>query len=331
MKVFVTGVAGFLGSHVAEAMWEEGHYVVGCDDLSGGELGNIPGSCEFRERRCQDLGLSDFNGVDLVYHCAALAHEGFSVFSPKLITESVFGASVAVFSAAIAAGVKRIVYCSSMSRYGSNQAPFVENMVPRPQDPYAIAKVAAEQVLRNLCEVHGVEYSIAVPHNIVGPRQKYDDPFRNVAAIMVNLMLQERQPYIYGDGEQERCFSDVRDVVPCLLKMGLEDAAAGEVINIGPDEEFVTINELARVLATIIAPGVKPIYVGGRPQEVKEATCSSDKARRLLGYKTMHSLQDTLMSLVDWVDENGVRSFQYHLPIEIMNERVPSTWKEELF
>jgi UDP-glucose 4-epimerase len=132
-----------------------------------------------------------------------------------------------------------------MARYGTNEVPFREEYDPRPQDPYGISKVAAEHMLRNLCEVHGVEYVIAVPHNIIGPRQKFDDPYRNVASIMINLMLQDRQPIIYSDGEQKRCFSFVEDCLGCLVEMLDRPDVVGEVINIEPDEEFITINHLS--------------------------------------------------------------------------------------
>ena len=110
-------------------------------------------------------------GCDLVYHTAATAYEGLSVFSPHLITQNIVTGSVSLFSAAIQNKVKRIIFCSSMARYGTNKIPFEETFDPKPQDPYGIAKVAAENILKNLCETHGVEYTIAVPHNIIGPRQ----------------------------------------------------------------------------------------------------------------------------------------------------------------
>ena len=120
-----------------------------------------------------------------------------SVFSPYEITKNNYLASVSIFSAAINEKVKRIIFCSSMARYGGQQTPFTEDMKPNPVDPYAISKVAAENVLINLCELNNVEYVIAVPHNIIGPRQRYDDPFRNVVSIMLNRMLQGKAPIIY--------------------------------------------------------------------------------------------------------------------------------------
>lgn len=329
MNIMVTGVAGFLGSHIAEAFLPE-HTVAGMDNLMGGDIENVPQDVAFFVEDCQNLGPDDFRGIDVVYHCAALAHEGLSVFSPHTITNSIFGASVATFSAAAAAGVKRIVFCSSMARYGDGWPPFRESHAPKPKDPYGIAKVAAEEVLKVLSEVHGFEYVIAVPHNIIGPRQKYDDPYRNVAAIMANLMLQGRAPFIYGDGRQKRCFSDIRDLIDGFVQLGTGDFH-GEVINMGPDEEFVTINELAMRLDEIIWLQKPPIYLPDRPQEVKYAVCSSDKARRLLGYETKYTLEETLASIVGWIMGRGTKEFQYHLPIEIPSDKCPVTWAEKRF
>src|SRR5579864_553434 len=333
MKVLITGVAGFLGSHLADAMLKDGHTVVGIDNMIGGEEDNIPTGVDCRVMDCQWLveRPSIMKDVDLVYHCAALAYEGLSVFSPYTVVESIVGASAAVFSAAIQANVKRIVHCSSMARYGAGQPPFEEWHLTYPQDPYGIAKVAAEKILVNLCETHKTEYVIAVPHNIVGPRQKYDDPYRNVASIFINLMLHGRQPYIYGDGNQKRCFSFISDDVAPLKQMALDDACKGQIINIGPDDEFVTINELAETIAKLLGFKLEIAYTRGRPQEVYLANCSADKARKLLGYKPRVSLEDGLRQMIDYIRTRGPRPFKYHLDLEINNEKTPDTWSKRLF
>ena len=247
-------------------------------------------------------------GCDLVYHTAATAYEGLSVFSPHLITQNIVTGSVSLFSAAIENKVKRIVYCSSMARYGTNKIPFKEEYTPSPQDPYGIAKVAAENILRNLCEVHNIEYVIAVPHNIIGPRQKYDDPYRNVASIMINLMLQNRQPYIYGDGKQKRCFSYIDDDLYCLKEMATNKEVKNQIINIGPDEEFISINDLAEKIANQLTFNLNPNYVKGRPQEVIEATCSANKARRLLNYNTKTKLDEALRQMIEFIRKKGLKS-----------------------
>lgn len=334
MKIFITGVAGFLGSHLAERMLELGHDVGGCDDLSGGYYDNIPDGTEFYQQDCGDLNAMTelLKEVDVVYHCACAAYDGLSVFSPAHICRNTFQNTACVASAAVAQGVKRFVYCSSMSRYGRQEStPFTEDMTAKPVTPYGISKVAAENLLQCLSGVHGMEVVIAVPHNIIGPRQKYDDPFRNVASIMINRMLQGKRPIIYGDGEQKRCFSFVQDCVSCLEKMAFQDNAAGQVINIGPDEEFVTINELGRTIADLIGINFDPLYVKERPLEVKLATCSANKARELLGYQTTCSLRQGLQTMIGHIMEKGTKEFDYDLHLEISNGRTPKTWVNKMF
>jgi UDP-glucose 4-epimerase len=327
MKIYVTGIAGFLGSHIAEAMAVE-HEVTGCDNLSAGEEAHVPPEIEWAIADCCDYeGMrAELVGMDVVYHAAAHPHEGLSVFSPRVIGESIYGASVSVFSAAIAAGVKRIVFCSSMSRYGDNPLPFEESQATNPKDPYAVAKVASEDTLRCLARAHGIEYVIAVPHNIVGPRQKYDDPFRNVAAIMANRMLSGLQPIVYGDGLQTRCFSDVRDVISVLTSLATRPGISGEVYNVGPDEEVVTIEQLGRLIAKAVGVDWKPLRLPERPCEVKHAHCSSDKIRREFGYATGYSLEETIESLVSYISARGPKPFDYYLPVEIVTDKTPKFW-----
>jgi len=332
MRVFVTGIAGFIGSHLAERLLEMGHEVVGCDSLIGGELVNVPPDAEFYQYDCRDFNAMArvMRACELVYHCAATAYEGLSVFSPAMVMDNIVTGSVAVFSAAIADGARRIVFLSSMARYGANAVPFLEEFEPRPQDPYGIAKVAAERALANLSKVHGIEHSVAVPHNIIGARQKFDDPYRNVASIMANLMLQDRSPFIYGDGEQTRCFSHVEDCLSCLLVLGLSDRGLGEVINIGPDEGFVSINSLFRRLKDLTSYEGQAIHLRDRPQEVRDAWCGSDKARTILGYRTTRQLDDGLRDIVCHIRTLGPRKFRYHLDLEIRTERTPRTWADRL-
>lgn len=330
--VVVTGVAGFLGSHIAEAYLAKGWQVRGIDNLLGGSLENVPEGVEFNNLDLDNLESITpvFVGADLVIHSACTAYEGLSVFSPSLVVRNTIQISVNAITATIRAGVPKFVYMSSMARYGDNLGHvFDELLQPKPQDPYGIAKLSAEHLLTNLAEVHKVDLVILVPHNIVGARQKFDDPFRNVASIMANRMLQEKQPIIYGDGSQQRCFSFIEDVIaPIMTACELPDAV-GQIINIGPDESPITILNLAERLAEIIGFELQPIFMPGRPQEVAVALCSSDKARKLLGYKTTVTLDEGLSDLVDWVRPR-VKEFEYHLPIEIDSDLTPKTWTQKL-
>jgi len=298
----------------------------------GGYLDNVPGGALFHHIDCNDFAplAALLKDVDIVYHCAATAYEGLSVFSPHLVTRNVVTATSGVVSAAAAKGVKRFVLCSSMARYGTNKVPFTEDMVPAPQDPYGIAKWCAERLLANIAETHGMEWVVAVPHNIIGPRQRYDDPYRNVAAIFINLMLQGRQPFIYGDGNQRRCFSFVSDVVDPLLRMATDNRCVHEVINIGPDDEFVTINELAATIARLLDFELQPNRIESRPQEVFFANCCADKARRLLDYQPKVTLEEGLAVMIDWIKSRGPRPFIHNLELEIDGPLAPKTWSKKI-
>ena len=330
-KILITGVAGFLGSHLAEKLHDLGHQIVGIDNMMGGYEDNVYEKIEFHKMDCCDLLKVQkiMKDVDIVYHCAATAHEGLSVFSPYEITKNNYLASVSIFTAAINNKVKRIVYCSSMARYGNSKTPFTEDMEPNPIDPYAISKVASEKVLANLCEINNIEYVIAVPHNIIGPRQRYDDPFRNVVSIMLNRMMQKKAPIIYGDGEQKRCFSYIDDCISCLIPMMDQKNLHREIINIGPDEEFVTVNYVAELCSNISGFNAEPIHKKDRPQEVKHALCSADKARKLLNYKTPTSLKDGIIKTYEYIKKRGTKDFDYNINLEIINDLTPETWKKK--
>ena len=330
-RVLVTGAAGFLGSHLCEKLRNLNYEVIGIDNMSGGNLENVPNDVKFHKIDCCDLKKINtiMKNIDIVYHCAATAHEGLSVFSPVQISKNNYMATVTVVSAAINNKVKRIIYCSSMARYGDQPTPFTEDMTPKPVDPYGISKVAGEDVLKNLCNLNNIEWVIVVPHNIIGPRQKYDDPFRNVVSIMINRILQNKSPIIYGDGEQKRCFSYIDDCIYCLLALIDNKNVAGEIINIGPDEEFVTINKVAEICSNVTGSNLKPEYHPDRPKEVKIATCSADKARKLLNYKTTTDLHTGIKKTYEFIKNKGPKKFDYHVDLEIVNDLTPKVWVEK--
>lgn len=332
MKIFITGIGGFLGSHLADRMLSLGYEVSGNDNLIGGYKSNIPKGVTFYEIDCCDnvAMAKAIEGSDIVFHAAATAHEGLSVFSPDFITRNIFQASVSTISAAIQCNVKRFVYCTSMARYGAQELPFRETQTPAPVDPYGIAKVAGEEVLKVLCDTHGMEWNIAVPHNIVGPRQRYDDPFRNVMSIMINRNLQGKPAIIYGDGLQTRCFSYVDDCIDCLEKLALDPDIKYEIINIGPDEGTITVKEMAALVAEECDFVGEAIHMPDRPREVKHAMCSSDKARRLLNYDTKTNLRIAIQETVKYIKEHGAKEFDYSYPLEIISDKTPATWKDRL-
>jgi UDP-glucose 4-epimerase len=332
MKIFITGIAGFLGSHLADRMLELGHEVSGNDTLIGGYVQNVPENVEFFQIDCCNLEdmTAAMAGSDVVIHAAATAHEGLSVFSPDFITKNIFQASVSTISAAIQNKVKRFVYCSSMARYGNINIPFHEYDAPKPTDPYGVAKLAGEEVLKILCDTHGMEWNVAVPHNIVGSRQKYDDPFRNVMSIMINRILLGKAPIVYGDGLQTRCFSHVDDCVFCLEKLALDPNIVGEVVNIGPDQGVITIKDLAEIVSEELNFNEPPIFLPDRPREVKHASCSAQKAIDLLGYNQTVDVRRCVRETIEYIKELGAKEFDYSYPLEIVTENTPTTWKDRI-
>lgn len=336
-RVFITGINGFLGSYLSDALRSIGHETDGNDNDSCSSAGYNHHVID-----CRDFtGMKKFlTGYDILIHCAALAHEGMSNFSPSFITKNIYEASVSTFSAAIATGVKRIIFMSSMARYGDGcwlddyygdpsfcGPPFREDYQTNPIDPYGIAKVAAEQTLIALCKLHNVEYVIAVPHNIIGPRQRYCDPYRNVASIMINRALQKKPIIAYGDGMQKRCFSPIEDCLDSLVKM-IDAPISGEVINIGPDGGEITVLDLAKKIINLTLSTAGIEHVPARPNEVREAYCSSDKARKLLGFSPKNDLNNCLAEMVLYIKEHGTKPFEYNFPLEI-TKGAPDTWVKQ--
>ena len=326
MNILITGVAGLVGSNVAKSLYNEN--VIGVDNLSGGYKDNVPDSVKFIKKDCMDITEDDIFEVDTVFHAACTPYEGLSVFSPHTITQNTYGISTKLLVASANAGVKKFIFTSSMARYGTqDQIPFTESMTPKPQDPYGIAKYAFEQTLSQLSDVYGFEYTILVPHNIVGPGQVYTDPYRNVAGIMINRMLQGKQPIIYGDGSQMRSFSDIRDIIDPIKKV-IYGNLNREVINIGPDENYISIIELASMIAKELNFKLDPIFLEDRPKEVRFANCSADKSKKLLGYEQKISLSKTIKDMIDWVSTRGTQPFNFNLPIEVVNKSTPKTWTD---
>ncbi len=333
MKIFITGIAGFLGGHIAENLLEKGYEVSGCDNLIGGYIDNVPEQAEFFQVDAIYLNQMKkmTKDIDVIIHTACTAYEGLSVFSPYLVGQNTYQISMSTFTAAAQNNVGKVINCSSMARYGQQEkSPFTEDMLPMPQDPYGIAKLASEETLKVLSEVHDFDFVNLVPHNIIGPRQKYDDPYRNVVSIMINRILQNKPPIIYGDGEQIRCFSDIDDVVNPLINSIFNEQAVGETINVGPDEDAISIKNLAFKILKVLNSNLEPIFVPERPQEVKLAHCSADKARKLLDYQTSTTLDKSIEKIADWIIEKGSKQFRYHLDIEILNDMTPNTWKDKL-
>ena len=222
MKVFITGIGGLLGSNLARFCINKGNEVAGVDNFIGGIQSNVPEKAKLHNFDIRDLDSlkKAMKGTDVVFHAAALPYEGLSVFSPMITVDSIVTNTLSVASACIHHNVNMLINCSSMARYGKvNTPPFDESMPCTPVDPYGLAKLQAEQQLKLLHELHGLKYVTVVPHNVIGVGQRYNDPFRNVAAIMINRVLQGKKIIVYGDGSQKRSFSNVLDCVKAVYRL----------------------------------------------------------------------------------------------------------------
>lgn len=339
-SILITGSAGLIGSHLASAFCNLNYNVVGVDSLIGGYESNMPKCANFKFYNTDILDnfkLSDIikaNNCKYIIHCAALAHEGLSVFSPKTIVENIYAGTASVCSAGISNGIKLFINTSSMARYGNLVPPFYESQTPAPVDPYGLAKLHAEQHLKLMSSIYSFKVITMVPHNVCGPHQCYSDPFRNVMSIFANQLKRNNSIYIYGDGTQKRSFSHVADCVDAYLTVfnNYSNIANNEVFNIGPsDGTEITISELANRVSKYFNSEKSIIYMPPRPREVKHAWVSTEKAQKSLNYKTNYNTDDVIRDTVLWMKNQPNRDFNYHLPLEIVNDTTPITWVDRLF
>jgi len=336
-RIFITGIGGLLGSTLAGHLQMQGEYdIAGCDTFIGGIESNVPDNIEL-----YNIDILNYNELknimgkaDAVFHTAALPYEGLSVFSPKITVESIVSGTVSVASACLHNNVRLLINCSSMARYGAQIPPFTEDMPTAPEDPYGLAKVQAEEHLALLNKLHGLNYVTLVPHNVIGVGQRYYDPFRNVLGIMINRCLQGKPIVIYGDGQQKRSFSNVGDCIRAVSTMIKSHRnICGQVYNIGPDNNEITIKDLAGKVGHFCEKYPQFEFYPDRPAEVKNAYCSSNKIMTEFNYNIQIGLDDTIKQMIKWIKKHGGekgKKFEYHLDLEFIKENTPKTWTEKL-
>ena len=332
-KVFITGIAGLLGSSFARYLINQGGYeVVGIDNGIGGIDSNVPEKAIYIKGDILDIELlkEHMEGADTVFHTASLPYEGLSVFSPTITATSIVSGTLAVAMAALHCKVRLFINCSSMARYGDQVPPFTEDMPTKPVDPYGLAKVQAEEHLKLLSDIHGLHYVTVVPHNVIGVGQRYFDPFRNVVGIMINRVCQGKSIIVYGDGEQKRSFSNVLDCIKAVEQiMNSAKDIGQQIYNIGPDDNEISIKQLAYRIGhhAEVYPALQ--HFPDRPNEVKNAYCSSAKISAEFNYKAAISADQTIKEMVEWIKPR-VRDFEYHLPLELITDKTPKTWTDKL-
>ena len=326
--ILVTGGAGFIGSHVAEALVNRGHSVVVLDDLSGGFTDNLVAGVTCVQGSITDVQLVnelfEQTHFDYVYHLAAYAAEGLSHFIKRFnYTNNLIG-SVNLINAAVNSGVKCFVFTSSIAVYGTSpELPMTEATYPHPEDPYGIAKLAVEQELKVCKEMFDLDYIVFRPHNVYGERQNIGDKYRNVVGIFMNQILQNKPMTIFGDGAQSRAFSYIGDVAPILAEAIDTPAAYNQIFNIGADQPY-TVNELAEAVAC--AMGVAPnILRTPARNEVVSAYSSHEKLARVFGERQTFSLEDGLQRTAAWVRQHGARTSKKFDGVEV-TKNFPKAW-----
>jgi len=315
-NVLVTGGAGFMGSWLVDQLLDAGQEVTSVDNLLRADV-----------RRRNDIAPL-VKGINTIFHLAAYAAEGQSLFSPISINEINMVPMNNLLVETVNKGVERFVFTSSMAVYGNQKPPFNEELSRRPEDPYGAAKAYCENVLEIFAHNYGFEHVIIRPHNVYGPRQNTADPYRNVLGIWMNRILRGKPPIIYGDGKQTRAFSFIEDVTPPIAKAGTLSKARGQVFNVGSDE-VVTLEDACRLLLRVMGSDLKPVHEPSRLGEVKHAYCTTEKAANLLHYRTNHSLIEGLEKMFDWAIQVGPQKPTYTLPLEI-TKGAPKVWVNKL-
>ena len=277
----VTGGAGFIGAHVTNELVSAGYEVIVLDDLSGGYQENVHLSAKFIKGSVTDKDLVknifDENSIDYVYHLAAYAAEGLSHFIRKFNYENNLIGSINLINESIKHKIKCFVFTSSIAVYGKGQLPMREDMVPIPEDPYGIAKLAVEQDLVSAKGLFGLDYIIFRPHNVYGEYQNIADKYRNVLGIFMNQILQNKDLTLFGDGNQTRAFSYIGDVAPYIAKSVELENAYCQIINLGADKEY-TVNELADTIMEAMNIHVAKQYFPAR-NEVVDAYSDHSKSK----------------------------------------------------
>jgi UDP-glucose 4-epimerase len=306
----VTGGAGFIGSHLVDALLERGIRVRVFDNFSTGSRQNLAGmgaDPEILEGDLCDPSAVDqaMKGVSTVYHLAALASVARSVETPLTTHQACATGTLNVLNAARLNHVSRLVYAASSSAYGgfSTEEGQREDLPVAPQSPYAAAKLAGELYLRAFAATFGLECVSLRFFNIFGPRQRSDSPYSGVIALFCNAMLMGRPPAIYGDGLQSRDFTYVANAVAALLKAGHAPGVSGKVYNIGTGKS-ISIVDLVEVLNRLLGTHVAPQMAPPRTGDVRRSQASIERARHDLGYEAKVSFEEGLSRTVQWYKAN---------------------------
>jgi UDP-glucose 4-epimerase len=296
----VTGGAGFIGSHLIDALVREGKRVRVLDNFSTGLATNL----QAHEGRIEIVSgsISDpeavkrsMSGVDVVYHLGALASVARSVENPLATHEACTTGTILVLNEARLQGVRRVVFAASSSAYGgaSSEAGQVEDQVPHALSPYAAAKLAGEFYMQSFAASFNIETVRLRFFNIFGPRQRADSPYSGVIALFINAMKQGKTPTVHGDGLQSRDFTYVANAVQALRKAADVPGVSGKVFNVGTGNS-VSVLELVAALNRLLGTNLTPTHAPTRTGDVRFSLADISRTRRELGYEPTVSFETGL-------------------------------------
>jgi nucleoside-diphosphate-sugar epimerase len=306
----VTGGAGFIGSHLAEALVKRGHRVRILDDFSGGRRENLRGfrdDVELVRGDCADLAAARraVRGIEVVYHEAAVPSVARSVEDPVLSHRANATATLTMLAAARAAGVRRFIYAGSSSVYGDTpRLPKREDMEPRPRSPYAVGKLAGEHYVGIFHQLYGLETLTLRYFNVFGPRQNPSSPYSGVISLFATALLQGRRPVLFGDGGQSRDFTYVADVVQANLKALRARGLTGQRVNVATGRR-VTLRRLVELLGREIGVPARAEKGPPRRGDIRHSLADISAARRLLGYRPRFDFETGLERTVAWYRETS--------------------------
>ena len=305
----VTGGAGFIGSHLVEALVARGHPVRVLDNFSTGRWENLAAvrdrievvEGDIRDPRAVRQAM---DGVEVVAHLAAIVSVERSLQDPQETTEVNTGGTLHLLEAARRAGVQRFLFASSAAIYGDHsQLPLQEELPPHPLSPYAASKVAGEALCQSYRAAYGLSTVVLRFFNIYGPRQDPQSPYSGVISIFVGRMRQGLPPVIYGDGQQTRDFVYVEDVVAALIRAGEQDGADGAVLNVARGEE-TSVLQLVALLNQALGTRLEPMFAPARAGEVRRSAGDPHRAQAVLGWQPTVGLTEGLSRLVRAVSQS---------------------------
>jgi UDP-glucose 4-epimerase len=331
MKVIITGVAGLLGSRLADWIIKNHpeYKVIGIDDLSGGYIENIHPNVIFHninlaKETTQLSQIFNYYKPDYVFHFAAYAAEGLSPFIRTYNYDNNLRATASIVNECIRYNIKRLVFTSTLAVYGYGYGGvFDENQIPKPIDPYGVAKYACEMDIQIAGEQHGLDWCIIRPHNVYGIKQNIWDKYRNVLGIWMFQYMNGEPMTIFGDGTQTRAFSYIDDNLEPLWKSAILPKASKQIINLGGIEE-ISINEACSILREVIGSG-DVVYKEAR-HEVKHSIPTWQKSVDILDYEYKTDLKIGLTEMWKWAIQQPKRK-RFVWPSYELDNGIYSFWK----